>query len=317
MRDAEFPAIHVGRDGWLFLIGGSNDVGGQFARSMPMLWKLYRWRRLIAARSERLSALGIGHLHVVVPDKITIYDHRLGDGLKIRVGLSPAYRLQRGLRARPRVGRECLDLIAPFRAQRDAADLFHRNDTHWTFEGCLLAYREICRAVGAAPRGDFGERPCEAIRSAGDLGGKFDPAFARTWHVYALQRDARRVFASAIVRAREASGLAHTLHRGSHVVYANAAASADPRRVVLFGDSFSHFTPTALTIMLAETFREVHFIWSPGIDWRYVERVRPDLVLGQIAERFLFHVANDHFDLDAYAEERFSDEIQSAHAMGS
>ena len=311
MQEAGFPAIHTGRDGWLFLTGGSNNVSDQFTRSIAMAWRLYRWRRLIVARSSRFARLGIDYRHVVVPDKITIYDHRLGEGLDIRVGLSLASRLGRSVRARGDAGRAYLDLIAPFRERRDAADLFHRNDTHWTFEGCLLAYRVICASVDAAPRDDFRERPCEVVRSAGDLGGKFDPAVVRAWPVYALQRDARRVFASPVVRAREASGRSHTLHRGAHVVYANATAGADPRRVLLFGDSFSHFTPTALTIMLAETFREVHFIWSPGIDWRHVARVRPDLVVTQIAERFLFHLANDRFDLDAYAEQRFSEETRS------
>ena len=34
-------------------------------------------------------------------------------------------------------------------------------------------------------------------------------------------------------------------------------------------------------------YSEFHFIWNPAVDWRYLEAVRPDLVVGQGIERFL------------------------------
>ena len=80
---------------------------------------------------------------------------------------------------------------------------------------------------------------------------------------------------------------------------------------MLFGDSYAHFTPIMLTIMLAETFREVHFVWSASIDWGYVERARPDLVIVEIAERFMLRVPDDTFDLEAHAAERFGDELRA------
>ncbi|WP_204307354.1 hypothetical protein, partial [Enterobacter hormaechei] len=73
-----------------------------------------------------------------------------------------------------------------------------------------------------------------------------------------LQRDAVRVHSGALVAAYEAEGRAEALHVGAHVVYRNASPGADPRRVVLFGDSYAHFTPILLTGLLAESFAEVH-----------------------------------------------------------
>ena len=43
------PIVHVGRDGWLFLIGGTNRVLSQYRRSLPQWWTIRRWARLIEA----------------------------------------------------------------------------------------------------------------------------------------------------------------------------------------------------------------------------------------------------------------------------
>ena len=311
MAEIEHEHVHVGRDGWLFLTAGSNNVVGQFSRSPFMARRLTEWKRLLVARTRRGRALGTGYLHVIVPEKLTVYDHKL-DGLKVAVRLSPATRLRRSLFWHRAARRACLDLVGAFREQRDAQDLFYRTDSHWNFFGCQLAYRTICAAVGARPCADFEARSHSDIARTGDLGEKLDPPVSEVTPVYALQRDAVRAYASPIVRAREAAGEAHKLHVGAHVIYRNESEAADPRRIVLFGDSYAHFAPIMLTIMLAETFREVHFIWSSAIDWGYVARTKPDWVIAQVAERFLFRVPDDAFDLDRYAAERFGAELAGA-----
>lgn len=122
------------------------------------------------------------------------------------------------------------------------------------------------------------------------------------------QRDAVRAYASPIVKSREHLGLGSTLHIGAHVIYRNNRVD-DKRRLLLFGDSFSHWAPIMLTILLAETFREVHFVWSTSIDYGLVDRVKPDIVLTEMAERFMYQTVEDDFDLEAYAQERFGAEL--------
>ncbi|MEN3211648.1 hypothetical protein PUR23_16695 [Methylorubrum populi] len=320
--------IHIGKDGWLFLVAGSNNVIAQFNESGFMAHQSELWRRLIAARATRAHGLDIAYRHVVVPEKLSIYDDFL-DGIAVDPRLSPARRLIRGLPRRRWLSRlkgrlrdwpvtrilrrTCIDLVAPMRAARGGEDLFYRTDSHWTFAGCHLAYREICRALGAAPCPDLAERGARETEISGDLGSRFDPPRSERTRIHDLQRDAVRRYASPVVAAREAAGRADTLHVGSHVIYRNAAPR-DPRRLVLFGDSYAHFAPLMLTIMLAETFAEVHFVWSTAIDWSYVERVRPDILLTEIAERFMFRVPDDDFDLEAYAAERFGEEAVASGA---
>lgn len=320
--------IHVGQDGWLFLKTGTNDVLGQYERPETTTELIWQWRSLVATRERRLRAMGILYRHVVAPEKLMIYDHRL-DGLAIRPAASPAYRLLHGepavghrwnpvglfaaWRRRRRLRQTCIDLVAPMRAQRDAADLYCRTDTHWSPDGCYLAYAEICRALGTEPRAELKDRPSFESDHDGDLGSAFDPPRRARSRTVLMQQDAVRTYGSPIVAARERAGLLHTLHTGAHVVYGNALA-LDPRRLVLFGDSFSHVMPYMLTIMLAETFREVHFVWSTSLDWAYITGVRPDIVLTEVAERFMVQLPDDTFSVEGYAQERFGAELAAAGA---
>ncbi len=69
--------------------------------------------------------------------------------------------------------------------------------------------------------------------------------------------------------------------------------------MVLFGDSCAHFAPFMLTGLLAESFREVHFVWSSSLDWHYIEAVKPDILLYELAERFIARVPTDDYDVAA------------------
>lgn len=75
---------------------------------------------------------------------------------------------------------------------------------------------------------------------------------------------------------------------------------------MLFGDSFSECREHLLTGMLAETFREVHFIWNPNIDYEYVNFIQPDVVITELAERFMTRVPADKLDIQSFAAERLA-----------
>ena len=287
--------VHVGREGWLFLTWGTNRVLAQFRRSPRQWWRLRRWARLIEARSRRAERLGIRTLHVLVPEKLSVLDH-LTDGLAYDPALSPARRLARRLMHHAGF----VDLVAPLRAARGGVALYRRTDTHWTCDGCLLGLRVLLRACGAVPPPDIGERPHFTAEGVWDLGDKLPERPRETIVNWAIPREARRVHAGPRVLAYEAAGRAGDLHVGAHVVYRNESVGADPRVVVLFGDSNAHYSPILLTGFLAECFREVHFIWSASLDWGYVERVRPHLLIVEMAERFLTHVPKDTFDVATY-----------------
>ncbi|MEL6063980.1 MULTISPECIES: alginate O-acetyltransferase AlgX-related protein [unclassified Methylobacterium] len=286
-------SVHVGRDGWLFLIGGTNRVLDRYRGGLRHWLLLRSWARLIRARARRAESLGIRCLHVIVPEKLSVYDDRT-DGLRYDPAGASTRRLARLLARHPAY----LDLLAPLRAARNGpVPLYLRTDTHWTAQGCLLAYREIMRVLGAIPPADIGARPKIVSDELMDLGEKLRERPRERIERFGLQRDSRRVETGPLLAAYETAGRDREVHVGAHVVYRNDASTADPRRLVLFGDSCAHFDPFMLTGLLAESFCEVHFVWSSGLDWPYIERVRPDILLFEVAERFLARLPKDDFDV--------------------
>lgn len=294
--------VAVGQDGWLYWVGRAREVETFYGDTATSRRVLDRWARLIDRRARRLDGLGITHLHTVVPDKLAVYPDRLGRPFP-GVADPPAARLARMLACQNPA--PMVDLLAPLRSARDDEPVYLRTDTHWTYRGYLIAYRALCEAL-AAPVAEHvfaGTRAQE--RFTFDLGEKLKPAVGEDYVAYDFPRRAERVDANALVHVRESGQAvrARGLFVGSRVVLRNPQAP-DPRRLVLFGDSYIYNPGARLTAMFAETFAEVHAIWSANIDWAYVEAVRPDVLIFEIAERFLRQVPTDRIRIDAFADAR-------------
>lgn len=294
--------VAVGRDGWLYWVGRAREVETFYGDTALSRGILKRWARLIARRARRLDDLGIRHVHAIVPDKLAIYPDALGRAFP-GVDNPPGQRLARLTAASGTA--PMVDLLAPLRAARSEEPVYLRTDTHWTYRGYLTAYRALCDALDAPVAEHVFSGTQVRERFTFDLGEKLQPAIDEEYVAYDFPRRAERVDANALVRIRE-SGRAirqRGLFVGSRVVMRNPAAP-DPRRLVLFGDSYIYSPGARLTAMLAETFGEVHAIWSANLDWAYIETVRPDVLIFEIAERFLRQVPTDRIRIDAFAERR-------------
>ena len=297
--------VHIGRDDWLFLTGGSNRVLDQFGVQGFPRASLWKWRTLLSERVRRCARLGAVYAHAVAPEKLTIY-HDATHDLPFDPKRAPALRLRRWLTG-SRAARAWVDLVAPLRAARHDAPLYLRTDSHWTFEGCEIAYRAICAKLRVAPRDDIRARRVDTPEIyIGDLGSKLDPFRSQTLRSCRFETAAVRHSANGLIHHHEALGRIGDAHIGAHAVFRNADPKADPRRIVVFGDSYAHHAPNSpvstLTPFLADTFREVHFLWSTSIDWSYLDTVRPDFVLGEIAERFMIEIPIRGFRIDLLAD---------------
>ena len=299
------PDVHIGRDGWLFLVGGRNRAVNLYRRNPLMWWRLRRWRRRIEERATRCKRLGIVFVQAVAPEKLTVLSHLANTPL-VDPDLSPAVRLA-ALMARSPAASHYVDLVGPLRSAAEREDVYLRTDSHWNYQGCLIAYGRICAALGVTPCRDLDDRPFQVFERALDLGNKFTPQITERFRLYTIIRDSKRRSVNELVTAFLAAG-----GRGSvtatQAVYENESPRADPRRVLLFGDSYAHFDPVQLTAMFAETFRHVYFVWSTSVDWSVVEEVRPDILICELAERYLRLVPNDRFDLSATLAARLGKE---------
>jgi hypothetical protein len=292
------PWVYEGQDGWLFLIGGSNSIGALYDHNAPLLddAKLRQWVKLIEGRARRLERMGIEYVHISIPEKLTLYDNKFHDPPIVDWRLSPSMRLREMLQ-RSRYARVWLDLIDPFRAARDDIQLYYRTDTHWTPEGCFLAYKLLCEKIGIAPELTLLARPRREVESVLDLGLKMEPLVYEQLRLYDFTKDSQKTYRNVIAQYVDTVTANALVHVGSHIRYKNSNPSAANKKILIFGDSYASQRPDGLTAMLAETAREVEFIWSSNLDWAYIKRAQPDIVVYDLVERFMTIVANDRLSL--------------------
>lgn len=299
----------AGRNGWLFWIGKNLYNLKLYRRSPAVALRLRRWRNLVLERERRCRSIGARYLQLMIPDKLSVYEHKLV-GNEIDPTLSFALRLQHEIE-QAGGGDSWIDLLTPLRAQRDIEDLCLRTDTHFTPAGFRLAYQEVCRACGVAAASQALRAGSGRHRIVTDLGSKLEPSADEECEAFSFERNARRIEENALTRFREAQArLRPGTQGGSRIVLRNDAPGTDPRCLVMFGDSYA-FHETGLGPMLAESFREVHLLWSTGIDFGYVARVRPDLVIAEIAERFVVRFPRDDIDVGALADARLREAGQN------
>jgi alginate O-acetyltransferase complex protein AlgJ len=291
-RSGDAIAI-VGREGWLFLCGGSNANLGQYVGEVQMepSW-LGGWRAIVRRREAEIHALGAASALLVVPDKLAVYEQHYPEDLT-RVGPRPVERL---------LEKGDLPIVYPLAELRAAAAheaVYLRTDTHLTFRGNELLFESVRGALGIAAPLDLSALATESYVTAGDLGGKFDPPILNvvsnplTLHRARIVEDNRDAIAAV-------DG-----HIGTRRVFVNDEAP-DERVAVVFGDSFGfgadHYQ--GLSWFLAQVFRETHFVWVPfGWDPDYVQAVGARAVVIQGAERFVARVPRARVEVARLAEE--------------
>jgi alginate O-acetyltransferase complex protein AlgJ len=303
---ADQNGIHIGKDGWLFLVAGSNEALRLLTDSEWFVREDARnWALKLADREKRLSALGAQYFHMWVPDKIKVYQDQLNfDNRILKVdppGMVIEFARDWGLDG------VIVDPLPALMGSKDDQLLYWKTDTHWTYWGACAAHKALCHAIDVDPPDDLWNRPIHSATLALDLGSKLSPPLKEAWGGAQVLQSSKIVYKNELVRFLEILNPAHTgpMLRGTSVRFENSRSGVDERRVLLFGDSFSEYRPHLLSGLLAETFRHVLFIWSTSIDYHVVEKFRPDIVITEMAERFIKdrpekNIQEDGFDLASF-----------------
>ncbi len=283
----------VGREGWLFLCGGTNANLGQYvgATEMEPRW-LDEWQQVIRHREAECAKLGVAAALLVVPDKLAVYEEHYPESLN-RVGPRPIERL---LAADLPIAYPLAELRA---TAATGEEVYLRTDTHLTFRGNELLASSVLAALGVEEAPDLADIALRSYPIAGDLGVKFEP------QIVSIVSEPGSLHHAHIVEDNREEIEAVDGHIGTRRVFHNAQAP-DRRVAVIFGDSFGFSAPyyQGISWFLAQVFREVHFVWIPfGWDADYVRRVGAEAVLIQGAERFVARVPHADVDVSRLAEE--------------
>ena len=273
----------VGRQGFLFLAGGTNNVGALYRSGDRGLSD--RWLRLLESRAERLQKAGVDYLQVFLPEKSSALPHLFPIPIEAP---SPAYKgIREKVRQTPSLKSTSLffeDLLGPAMPPEQA---FRKVDSHLTSKGARTLFDALLhRLSGKRLQYEvFGERK---ILDTWDLGSKFSsPALFEAAEVFEGARLEGNVLQSSLETIFEPA----TGHTDTYKKFLNPDAPVK-KRVLIFGNSFFWGGGSSLgqCWWFSRFFSEVHFIWNPRIKYDIVEKVKPDAVVCQTIERFLGRV---------------------------
>lgn len=296
--------VLVGKDGWLFLSGGSNSVVDVYSGKRNELSWCADWAELLSARKKSMNEKGIEYFHIAAPEKLGVYS-RYADLSKIPefdIKNSPANQLSELITSE--IGGFYINPFKYLHQQSMSMNVYHKTDTHWNFLGAYSTYQLLMSHLGLECNTDILSIDRKAGPCLMDLGSKIEGGIKENVFFFSSSENVTRSFANALVEYKENNAAENQagLHIGSSVIFKNNTALHN-KKVLIFGDSFSEYRPQLLTGILAETFSEVMFVWSLNVDYSVVEAFAPDIVITEAAERFMpFTTPNDEFDLQSFVK---------------
>lgn len=296
--------ITIGKEGWIFLTGGSNSPLETYSSNEENPSYVRSWVKLIDKRVKKIGDLGAEYIHLFAPNKLSIYPEYFPAKLPF-FSNHPISSVVRSINQNNEgISDNIVNPIPFFNKQKKNFPLYWKTDSHWNFQGCFCAYQLICSRLGVKPNNSLLSRPVVQGKLSMDLGSKLSPPEKEHVKFYNTMKDSNRVYANRLVNYKEDNKLTNEigLHIGSHVIFVNKVTK-NRKKLLLFGDSFSEYRPNLLTGMLAETFSEVHFIWSNNVDYSYIRDISPDIVITELAERFMTRVPTDKFSLKRYVDD--------------
>jgi capsular polysaccharide biosynthesis protein len=277
----------AGRDGWLFSKHAADLL---HKKNENTVQTIEAWRCELASREAYYNAKGIRYFHVCTPDKLTIHGDFLNRPGSTYLAIDQFSPLQMLSADKSRLA--CLiDPSGYLRRQVDNYPIYWKSDTRWTPWSAYMTSQLLCAPLQAEMNNQLLGYPFDESNQLMNLDDNCwpkDPELVRTYRFWLRSK---RRFANDLVKLREtvlthnSPLLSHTSYgEGAHVVFENHHDMALDQCIVIFGDEHSADSRTLFTGMLAETYSEVHFVWGAGIDYDYVERVQPDIVITQGGE---------------------------------
>jgi SGNH hydrolase-like domain, acetyltransferase AlgX len=294
-------ATIFGKEGWLFINSGTNNFTEYHTgvRRLPLA-KVNQWSELLAQRIQWHQAQKIKYQHLFIPSKLAVYPEYYPHQLEIK-GDRPIIQLQK------KCHQPFVYPLELFSQSKNQYQLYEKQDSHWSFWGCYLTYQLLCQKFQITPNSQLLNFPIETTQVRGDLGIKFGLTETTLQKKVAL--------ASQVVYDNQVINYAH---QGSIRILKNDHIPHG--KMIIFGDSFCNPNLpegkraakrliARLSTLFAETLNEVHFVWTPWVDYDYIEREKPDFVLTEMAERFLIRVPDDydHLPLEEFASEKLKE----------
>lgn len=278
-------SIVMGEHGHAFLIGGSNNVLAnlQDENARGGCPNGLKWADLFSRRNAICKEKNIKYSQCVIPEKISVMPEI--SGLAIDTPTPTLRTIEKELSFRSVA---YPSILSTLRNAEEPHETFDRIDTHFSASGAFLSFMAILKSANI----DLSLHPKFVIRNEPIIGDVSDRFFeAPLLCTSQTVEDVPFPLSQQELKLTEEYDPPNGGHIGVRRVFVNPAAPL-PMKVVVFGNSFFERggAPKTLSWWFARAFQEFHFIWHPDFDWDYIDRIHPDLVVGQTIERFLTRI---------------------------
>lgn len=271
-----FSNVLRGNDGWLFYTDEGNMDDYQNAHPFSPA-DLEEIGDKLASVQKRMDNEGILFLVAVAPNKETIYPEYLPDSIQKIGGRS---RLDQLLGYLEDTGSHVnvLDLRPALLEKKDEYSLYYRTDSHWNDYGAYFACMEIITPIQK-------EFSLTGLPEIDDYQKEYGTVSGDLAQMVPMEP----MLSEATIWLHPNPGPGATLIEKTDRVI-TISEVADPRLpgAIIFRDSFSN----QLEPFLSENFSRAVYPWSFSLDWDLIEREQPDIVIYEIAERYLHLLKN-------------------------
>jgi hypothetical protein len=269
MDNIVFHDVVVGDQGWLFLTDENNLSYYQCNQPFTQEELSILVKRVESMREISLQK-GAEFQLLISPNKESIYPEYLPAGIRVS---GKACRMDQAIQALRSAGLDVIDLREPLLEAKPASQLFFRTDTHWNDAGAFLVYQVVISEL----KKYF---PSMVIWNESDFNQEVQPITGDLSRLVLLERpftEESVVFRP--IRSREAQ-----IRQGEDpLTIISETGNTDLPNAVVFRDSFF----MGLLPFFAENFNRGVYRWSFDFDENLIDTEKPDLVIYELAERYL------------------------------
>lgn len=250
--------VALGRDGWLYYSGTSDDYQGVNLLSERSLYNIAHTLSMVQGMTE---ALGSEFYYTVSPNKNSLYDENMPyyykKGVKSNLDRLTPYLEEEGV--------HYVDLKSAFLEEDEV--LYLKRDSHWNNKGAVLAYNTILDAAGKEHESYLNIPYIEEKDYLGDLNKMLYPLAAKPEINYTYQRDETYEYISD--------------EKDVEAEWIEAENSQRSGSVLMYRDSFGN----TLFPLFANEFAKTYFSKLVPYNLGDVAQYRPDYVIIERVER--------------------------------
>jgi alginate O-acetyltransferase complex protein AlgJ len=276
------PLVAIGKNGFLFYVDHPERLLEQHTgEDVFTPGELEHWTNSILAEKHWLEQRGIAFFILIAPEKSTIYPELLPDYPQLLGSTTRLDQLMAYLQTKP--GIELVDPRPELWRAKATARLYPRADSHWGPRGAFIAYGQLMQRVTRrfpnAHAVSLSAYTTSVVPMRGDLA-----SLLNLYDILIYPEEEFHWIGRSHVLSTEKQ--APPADWGWPIDYIHTDLESSPRLVVL-GDSFTDYVMGPL--FLYQTFRDPVYTHHNRITFnhRLIESTRPDVVVLELAERYL------------------------------